>query len=119
MACGTGKTFTSLKIIEEITPKNSIVLFLAPSIALVGQTFREYCKEKTDDFVASIVCSDSKSGKSVEDDIDILELPIPASTDTQSIKKAYDIAKKTTKDLSSFLLIKVLKKSCKLKNKTI
>lgn len=97
MACGTGKTFTSLKIIEEITPKNSIVLFLAPSIALVGQTFREYCKEKTDDFVASIVCSDSKSGKSVEDDIDILELPIPASTDTQSIKKAYDIAKKDNK----------------------
>ncbi|EIN8284452.1 DEAD/DEAH box helicase [Campylobacter coli] len=97
MACGTGKTFTSLKIIEEITPKNSIVLFLAPSIALVGQTFREYCKEKTDDFVASIVCSDSKSGKSIEDDIDILELPIPASTDTQSIKKAYDIAKKDNK----------------------
>lgn len=97
MACGTGKTFTSLKIIEEITPKNSVVLFLAPSIALVGQTFREYCKEKTDDFVASIVCSDSKSGKSIEDDIDILELPIPASTDTQSIKKAYDIAKKDNK----------------------
>ncbi|MBZ7941454.1 type ISP restriction/modification enzyme [Campylobacter molothri] len=97
MACGTGKTFTSLKIIEEITPKNSIVLFLAPSIALVGQTFREYCKEKTDDFIASIVCSDSKSGKNIEDDIDILELPIPASTDTQSIKKAYDIAKKDNK----------------------
>lgn len=97
MACGTGKTFTSLKIIEEITPKGSIVLFLAPSIALVGQTFREYCKEKTDDFVASIVCSDAKSGKSVEDDIDILELPIAASTNTQSIKKAYDIAKEKNK----------------------
>ena len=97
MACGTGKTFTSLKIIEEITPKGSIVLFLAPSIALVGQTFREYCKDKTDDFVASIVCSDAKSGKSVEDDIDILELPIAASTNTQSIKKAHDIAKEKNK----------------------
>lgn len=97
MACGTGKTFTSLKIIEEITPKNSIVLFLAPSIALVGQTFREYCKEKTDDFIACLVCSDSKSGKSDEDDMDILELPLSPSTKADDIRKAYELAKKNNK----------------------
>ncbi len=39
MACGTGKTYTSLKIMEALDPK--ITLFLAPSIALLSQTFRE------------------------------------------------------------------------------
>ncbi|GAA7391104.1 hypothetical protein MM0346_08720 [Helicobacter pylori] len=37
MACGTGKTYTSLKIMEALDPK--ITLFLAPSIALLSQTF--------------------------------------------------------------------------------
>ncbi|GAA9390342.1 hypothetical protein BTM417_12850 [Helicobacter pylori] len=44
MACGTGKTYTSLKIMEALEPK--ITLFLAPSIALLSQTFREYAKKK-------------------------------------------------------------------------
>jgi predicted helicase len=38
MACGTGKTYTSLKIMEQMTDKNAFVLFLVPSIALLGQT---------------------------------------------------------------------------------
>ncbi len=58
MACGTGKTYTSLKIMEALDPK--ITLFLAPSIALLSQTFREYAKEKSEPFYASIVCSDDK-----------------------------------------------------------
>ncbi|GAA6861977.1 hypothetical protein CHC122_10790 [Helicobacter pylori] len=48
MACGTGKTYTSLKIMEALEPK--ITLFLAPSIALLSQTFREYAQEKSDRF---------------------------------------------------------------------
>ncbi len=54
MACGTGKTYTSLKIMEALDPK--ITLFLAPSIALLSQTFREYAQEKSEPFYASIVC---------------------------------------------------------------
>ncbi len=49
MACGTGKTYTSLKIMEALDPK--ITLFLAPSIALLSQTFREYAKEKKRSFL--------------------------------------------------------------------
>ncbi|GHR13431.1 hypothetical protein VN0438_14270 [Helicobacter pylori] len=60
MACGTGKTYTSLKIMEALDPK--ITLFLAPSIALLSQTFREYAQEKSEPFYASIVCSDDKVG---------------------------------------------------------
>ncbi len=51
MACGTGKTYTSLKIMESLEPK--IMLFLAPSIALLSQTFREYAQEKSEPFYAS------------------------------------------------------------------
>ena len=40
MACGTGKTFTALKIAENETDGNGLVLFLVPSIALIGQTLR-------------------------------------------------------------------------------
>ena len=36
MACGTGKTFTSLKIAEKTTGKGKRVLFLVPSLALLS-----------------------------------------------------------------------------------
>lgn len=36
MACGTGKTFTSLKIMEQETGGKGLALYLVPSIALLG-----------------------------------------------------------------------------------
>lgn len=44
MACGTGKTFTALKIVEELTKGNGNVLFLVPSISLLNQTLLEWTK---------------------------------------------------------------------------
>ena len=41
MACGTGKTFTALKIAEAITNGAGNVLFLVPSISLLNQTLLE------------------------------------------------------------------------------
>ena len=38
MACGTGKTFTSLRIAEKFVGRGGVVLFLVPSIALLNQT---------------------------------------------------------------------------------
>ncbi|WP_120875302.1 DEAD/DEAH box helicase [Helicobacter pylori] len=98
MACGTGKTYTSLKIMEALDPK--ITLFLAPSIALLSQTFREYAQEKSDPFYASIVCSDDKVGKSKDednDDIKFSELPIKASTRLEDILSVYEKAQKENK----------------------
>lgn len=112
MACGTGKTYTSLKILEMLTPKNGIVVFLAPSIALVGQTFREYCQQKSDDFVGCIVCSDEKSGKTQDDDIDLLELPLTPSTRPSDIQKAYHLAKKDSK---RFIIFSTYQSSIRLK----
>ncbi|BAW36389.1 helicase domain-containing protein [Helicobacter pylori] len=58
MACGTGKTYTSLKIMEALDPK--ITLFLVPSIALLSQTFREYAQEKNDPFFIKARCVSKK-----------------------------------------------------------
>ncbi|WP_187923609.1 DEAD/DEAH box helicase [Helicobacter pylori] len=98
MACGTGKTYTSLKIMEALDPK--IMLFLAPSIALLSQTFREYVQEKSDPFYASIVCSDDKVGQSKNednDDIKFSELPIKPSTRLEDILSVYEKAQKENK----------------------
>ncbi|WRA41355.1 DEAD/DEAH box helicase [Helicobacter pylori] len=98
MACGTGKTYTSLKIMEALDPK--ITLFLAPSIALLSQTFREYAQEKSEPFYASIVCSDDKVGKSKDkdnDDIKFSELPIKPSTRLKDILSVYEKAQKENK----------------------
>ena len=45
MACGTGKTFTALKIAEKLAPSDGCVLFLVPSISLLSQTLREWTAE--------------------------------------------------------------------------
>ncbi len=98
MACGTGKTYTSLKIMETLDPK--ITLFLAPSIALLSQTFREYAQEKSEPFYASIVCSDDKVGKSKNednDDIKFSELPLKPSTRLEDILSVYEKAQKENK----------------------
>ncbi|WRE80502.1 DEAD/DEAH box helicase [Helicobacter pylori] len=98
MACGTGKTYTSLKIMETLDPK--ITLFLAPSIALLSQTFREYAQEKSDPFYASIVCSDDKVGSSKNednDDINFSELPLKPSTRLEDILSVYEKAQKENK----------------------
>ncbi|GAA8204323.1 hypothetical protein HpKG131_11660 [Helicobacter pylori] len=98
MACGTGKTYTSLKIMEALDPK--ITLFLAPSIALLSQTFREYAQEKSTPFYASIVCSDDKVGQSKNednDDINFSELPNKPSTRPEDILSVYEQARKENK----------------------
>ena len=63
MACGTGKTLTSLAIVEKITSDNARVLFLAPSIALVNQTLKEYAYQHKSPQSYLVVCSDTKVGR--------------------------------------------------------
>ena len=86
MACGTGKTFTSLRIIEKTTPQNANVLFLAPSISLISQTLREYAYERKQAQRYIVVCSDSKAGKD-SDGIDVNDLSISPTTDPSKIAK--------------------------------
>ncbi len=86
MACGTGKTFTSLKIAEELAGKNKRVLFLVPSLSLLSQTLTEWTQESETPLTSFAVCSDSdvgkKRSKKNEDEVSLLthELAYPATT---------------------------------------
>ncbi len=90
MACGTGKTFTSLKLAEEYTEKHSAtpgrsrILFCVPSISLLSQTLREWSANSKLDLMPIAVCSDKKVSKQTED-IQSYELEIPVSTDPATI----------------------------------
>jgi predicted helicase len=90
MACGTGKTFTSLRIAEKETNGNGFILFLVPSIALLGQTLNEWYSDAVEPINAICICSDpeiTKSRKKVED-IDtssVVDLAYPASTNVKTI----------------------------------
>jgi len=92
MACGTGKTFASLRIAETMTKGKGNILFLAPSIALIGQTLREWTANAQDELNMNTicVCSDPKvSKKFSEDDIGehVEDLGAPATTDPEKIMK--------------------------------
>lgn len=85
MACGTGKTFTSLKIAEQQAGKSKRVLFLVPSLSLLSQTLTEWTQESATPLHSFAVCSDSDVGKKrkAEDDavqVFTHELRYPATT---------------------------------------
>ncbi|WP_219928786.1 DEAD/DEAH box helicase family protein [Flavobacterium album] len=90
MACGTGKTFTSLRIAEKETNGKGFVLFLVPSIALLGQTLNEWYADAVEPINAICICSDpeiTKNRKKLED-IDtssVVDLALPASTNVDNI----------------------------------
>lgn len=95
MACGTGKTFTALKLAEEMVPEGGSVLFLVPSISLLSQTVREWTTECERPLRSFAVCSDVKVGKrkkSDSEDISVTDLAFPASTDGEQLaQKFYEI----------------------------
>lgn len=89
MACGTGKTFTSLKIAENETDNNGLVLFLVPSIALLGQTLRAWSAQASNPIHAVCICSDGQVSqqkiKNDEGGVSVIDLALPASTNTDYI----------------------------------
>ena len=97
MACGTGKTFTSLKIAERQTNNNGLVLFLMPSLALLSQTLYDWKRQASAHMSAFAVCSDSKVGKSGDEDdfssyMRPSDLNFPATTDAKSLANAVNAA---------------------------
>ncbi|WP_338017169.1 type ISP restriction/modification enzyme [Kocuria marina] len=85
MACGTGKTYTSLQIMQEQTPRDATVLFLVPSISLLSQTLTEWKRDAAEEFRAFAVCSDVKVGKNTADDISSTDLALPATTSAERL----------------------------------
>ncbi|WP_171237657.1 type ISP restriction/modification enzyme [Ruegeria sp. HKCCA5763] len=90
MACGTGKTFTALKIAEHIAGKGKRVLFLVPSLALIAQTVREWTADSKTPLRSFAVCSDVQVGKRRKNsddiaEIEVHELAFPATTNADQI----------------------------------
>lgn len=89
MACGTGKTFTSLKTAERMAGAGGRVLFLVPSLSLLSQTLTEWTQESHVPLHSFAVCSDSDVGKKTsgndEIKVKIHELRYPATTDPQRL----------------------------------
>ncbi|MBR3050805.1 MAG: DEAD/DEAH box helicase [Selenomonadaceae bacterium] len=84
MACGTGKTYTSLKIAEKLFP-NGKILFLVPSISLLGQILHEWATFAENPFNYICVCSDETVSKKTDDEILSVNLPLPATTNPDEI----------------------------------
>lgn len=90
MACGTGKTFTSLKIAEQLAGAGKRVLFLVPSLALLSQSLTEWTQESAVPLHSFAVCSDADVGKKRTKDDDVVqtfthELRYPATTNPQRL----------------------------------
>lgn len=85
MACGTGKTYTALKIAEQEAGAHGLVLFLVPSIALLGQTLREWSTYAQGALDAICVCSDASASKSTDDALESVDLALPATTDAHLV----------------------------------
>ncbi len=104
MACGTGKTFTSLKLAEQVAKAKgapATVLFLVPSISLLSQTLREWTANCAMGLRCFAVCSDAKVGKrSDSEDISTHDLALPATTDVTKL-----VAQITTTEAGAALTV--------------
>ena len=93
MACGTGKTFTALRIAENETDGNGLILFLVPSIALLNQTLIEWSTFATKPIHPICICSDVEASqkKTQNDDASfrIEDLALPATTNVNEIIRQF------------------------------
>lgn len=115
MACGTGKTFTGLKIAEEMAGTGQMVLFLVPSLALMSQTIREWTIDTGTPIRAFAVCSDVQVGKRRKFDGDVAEiethdLDYPATTNAIRLaeKATQAVADRMTVVFSTYQSIQVI-----------
>ncbi len=96
MACGTGKTYTSLKIAEKQLNGKGNILFLVPSIALASQTLSEWTAQCEYTFNACVVCSDNKASKGDNS----TDLGIPSTTNVDRLIEWYIDSKKLNRDMN-------------------
>jgi superfamily II DNA or RNA helicase len=84
MACGTGKTFTTMWIKEALEAHTTLVLL--PSLSLLSQTMREWAWAGNTDFDILNVCSDKSVGKKTED-MNPYDAPFPVTSEVEEIAK--------------------------------
>ena len=88
LPCGTGKSVVALWAAEQMVGEGGRVLYVMPSISLMGQTMREWSTQRQTGQRYIGVCSDSSAGKSSPEDANLTELSIPVTTNPEVITSA-------------------------------
>lgn len=121
MACGTGKTFTGLKIAEDMVGAGGNVLVLVPSLALMSQTIREWTIDSQTPLRSYAVCSDVQVGKRRRDKDDVAEVELhdldyPATTNAAKLasRSSYAAPERMTVVFSTYQSIQVISDAQKL-----
>ena len=91
MACGSGKTFTALRIAERIAGVGGTVLFLTPSISLLSQSLIDWANDADLPLKPFAVCSDTRAGRRSDDDEDMspYDLTETPSTNTENLAERF------------------------------
>ena len=97
MACGSGKTFTALRIAEAMVGVGGTVLFLTPSISLLSQSLIDWANDADLPLKPFAVCSDTRAGRRSSDDEDIspYDLTETPSTDPAQLSARFRRANRT------------------------
>ena len=100
MACGTGKTLTSLRIAEAMTNESGWVLFLVPSIALLSQTLIEWNNQIQGSLAPICICSDEKiSSRLDRPGVKVTDLMFRATTNAEAINHRLDLCRQAKNSL--------------------
>ena len=85
MACGTGKTFTTLWIKERLNSETTLILL--PSLGLLSQTLHEWTSACNQPFDVLCVCSDDSVGKKGSDEAvhSVADLAFPVTSNSEEI----------------------------------
>ncbi|AEJ44352.1 hypothetical protein TC41_2453 [Alicyclobacillus acidocaldarius subsp. acidocaldarius Tc-4-1] len=86
MPPGTGKTLVALRTVERFAQPRDLVLFCAPSIALVNQTIRAWKRDATVQLRFVAVTSDRGVGR--DEDTGDISLIIPPTTNHEELVRA-------------------------------
>lgn len=107
MACGTGKTYTSLCLVEQETQNKGLILVLVPSIALINQTLNEWQSCAKHDIYPICVCSDSTASRLKDNDNadNPVDLAMPASTNYYSVAQQLVNAKKQMEGKEGLIVV--------------
>ena len=88
MPCGSGKTFTALRVAERLAGAGGAVLFLTPSISLLSQSMNDWCNDSELPIRPIAVCSDNTAGARRSQDsseIGIYDLAESPTTDPETL----------------------------------
>lgn len=105
MAPGTGKTFTSLKLVEKMAKQTSKetfnVLYLVPSIQLLSQTLIGWNNDTELSMHSFAVTSDRNASKKKNDDeLSAKDIGFPATTNSEKLLSNYKKIENNQRDLT-------------------